>query len=441
MAPGLSNYNGGGGLGSVSLSNSGAGLGTGGTVAGASGGWGGQGLGQLSSVQGFNSADFDVDSGTGASGLGLIGGGGSSIHSNAGFGGGATVNGNGGFGGGGGGGVGNPTAGGNGGFGGGGGSGFNGSLAASGGFGAGGGNGSGVAGVGGASVAGGGAGFGGAIFVRTGGSLIVQSPGTGATIAGGSVVAGTAIKNGAAAGNGLFLMSGATTTFDIAGSYAIDDGLADDSTSSLPIGQTYTPGNGAGAVITKQGTGTLVLSGTNTYAGATMVNAGALRVAVPGSINASAVAVGASGTLTGDGSTVAIDIFGTLAPGTLADPQGTLSVNGALRLESGALTCFHANGANNAVSDLNIAGSATVNGIARIDFSAGPSVGTTYVLLNAGSISGTFAGFETNMPNLDGSFNYTSTTVTFTVSASDVIFENGFEQSASDSPCIAAFVN
>src|SRR5450432_2619547 len=156
MAPGLSNYNGGGGLGSVSLSNSGAGLGTGGTVAGASGGWGGQGLGQLSSVQGFNSADFDVDSGTGASGSGLIGGGGSSIHSNAGFGGGATVNGNGGFGGGGGGGVGNPTAGGNGGFGGGGGSGFNGSLAASGGFGAGGGNGSGVAGVGGASVAGGG---------------------------------------------------------------------------------------------------------------------------------------------------------------------------------------------------------------------------------------------------------------------------------------------
>jgi hypothetical protein len=45
------------------------------------------------------------------------------------------------------------------------------------------------------------------------------------------------------------------------------------------------------------------------------------------------------------------------------------------------------------------------------------------------------------MPNLDGSFSYTSTTLTFTVNASDVVFENGFEQSASDSPCVAAFAN
>jgi len=439
MAGGLSNYNGGGGLGSVSLSNAGAGLGTGGTVGGASGGWGGQGLGQLSSVQGFNAADFDVDSGSGASGSGLIGGGGGVGNSSGGFGAGATVNGNGGFGGGGGGGVGNPTVGGRGGFGGGGGSGLVG--AGNGGFGGGGGNGSGVGGVGGGSLAGGGAGFGGAVFVRSGGTLIVQSPGTSASVTGDSVGGGTGAKSGAAAGSGLFLMSGATTTFDIAGSYTIGDALADDSTSTLPVGQSYTAGNGVGASITKQGTGTLILSGSNTYAGATIVNAGILRVAAPGNINASAVTVDASGTLTGDGSTVAIDNFGTLAPGTPSNPQGTLAVNATMRLESGALTCFHANGATTAVSDLNVTGLATINGIAHIDFSGGPTVGTMYVVLNAGSINGSFAGFETNMPNLDGSFSYAPTSLTFTVTASDVLFQDGFEQSVSDSPCVAAFSN
>ena len=270
---------------------------------------------------------------------------------------------------------------------------------------------------------------------------MVQNAGTSASIAGGSVVAGTGIKAGAAAGNGLFLMSGVTTTFDIAGSYTIADGLADDSTSTLPVGQSYTSGNGVGAAIVKQGTGTLVLSGVSTYAGSTTVNAGSLRVTVPGSIHASPVSVAASGILTGDGSTVAIDSFGTLAPGTPTNPQGTLSVNGAMRLESGALTCFHANGASNAASDLNIAGLATINGIARIDFNGGPTIGTSYVLLNAGSISGTFAGFETNMPNLDGTFAYTPTSLTFTVTASDVLFENSFEQQTIDSLCVAAFAN
>ena len=442
MGAGIASFRGGGGLSGTSLSDGGAGIGTGGTALGAAGGWGGQDLGQLSSVQGFDPVNFDVDSGSGTSGLGLIGGGGAGANGRGGgFGGGATIDGSGGFGGGGGAGIGTVTTGGNGGFSGGGGSGFSGANAANGGFGGGGGNGPGVGGVGGASTAGGGAGFGGAVFVRAGGSLTVQSTGTTASMTMGSVAAGTALKNGAAAGTGMFLMSGGTTSFDIAGSYTIADALADDSTSTLPAAQSYTPGNGAGAAITKLGNGVLIFAGTNTYAGATMVNAGILRVAVPGKINASAVTVAAPGTLTGDGSTIAIDSFGTLAPGTPTDPQGTLSVNGSMRLESGALTCFHANGATTAVSDLNVTGLATINGMARIDFSGGPTVGTTYVLINAGSISGTFAGFETNMPNLDGSFSYTSTTVTFTVSASDVLFQNSFEQPVNDSPCIAAFTN
>jgi hypothetical protein len=117
-----------------------------------------------------------------------------------------------------------------------------------------------------------------------------------------------------------------------------------------------------------------------------------------------------------------------------------LHVIGALHVQLDALTCFHANGAG-AVSDINATGAITLNGIARIDFSSGPAVGTVYFPLSASSVSGTFAGYETNMPNLLGHFTYGATSVTFTVDASDVVFRNGMEQSISDSPCIAAFAN
>ena len=131
----------------------------------------------------------------------------------------------------------------------------------------------------------------------------------------------------------MFLMSAATTTFDIASSYTISDTLADDSLSTLPAGQSYTAGNGAGAAITKQGNGTLVLSGANTYAGATAVNAGVLRVASPGKIDTSTTTIAAAGTLTGNGTAGPIVSFGTLAPGTATIPQGTLAVNGTLQIQ------------------------------------------------------------------------------------------------------------
>ena len=136
--------------------------------------------------------------------------------------------------------------------------------------------------------------------------------------------------------------------------------------------------------------------------------------------------------------------FGTIAPGTASDPHGTLHVNGALHLQLGALTCFHADSVN-AMSDINATGNATLNGVARIDFSGGPANGATYFPLTAGTVSGTvsgtFAGYETNMPNLLGHFNYGPTSVTFTVDASDVLFRDGLEPPISDSPCIAAFAN
>jgi len=281
------------------------------------------------------------------------------------------------------------------------------------------------------------------VFVRAGGSLTIQNVGASGSVAGGSVAVAAATattRSGAAAGSGLFLMTSATTTFDIAGKYSISDTLADDGIATLPIGQSYTAGNGAGAAISKIGTGTLVFSGINTYAGATTINAGILRIVSPGDIRKSTTSVGAAGTLTGDGTVGATNSFGTIAPGTQADPQGTLHVIGALHVQPDALTCFHANGSG-AISDINATSSVTLSGIARIDFSGGPSAGTTYFPVSGSSIGGTFAGYETNMANLLGHFTYAATSVMFTVDASDVVFRNGMEQAINDSPCIAAFAN
>jgi len=423
-------YGGGGGLGGGGCKSLGGGGGTGGYGKPGvwhTGGIGGPGLNGLGGGSGSENNGSDGSNG-GGGGAGYSRGGSGSD----GGGGGAGYTGGGGCGGFGGGGGGSRYAGGGcGGFGGGGG------AALSGGAG-------GVGGGGGGSQAaantrpgpgGGGAGFGGAVFVRAGGTLRIEESSAGGTMGSNSVTAGYGNSAGAAAGSGLFLMSGVPAVFDIGGRYTISDSIADDSAAALPAGHGYTAGAGAGAGITKQGPGILILSGKDAYAGMTSVNEGILRVT--GSIAGSAVSIAASGTLTGDGTTGAIDSFGTLVPGNLSQLQGDLAAS-SLAVEAGALTCFHALGTGAAVSHLTIAGAANVNGIARIDFGSGPSVGTKLTLIQADSIAGTFSGYETNMPNLYGVFEYTAKKVTFTVTGSDALFSSGMEETLGESPCIAA---
>lgn len=422
-------YGGGGGMGGDGGSQyNGGGGGTGGnglTGLGNIGGNGGPGLGGGGGGIGTSDGGTDGVGGGGGGGGYNRGGAGSE---GGGGGGGAGYNGSGGAGGfGGGGGGARLTGSGHGGFGGGGG----GALAGSADGGVGGGH-SGPQFI--SSFGGGAAGFGGAVFAR-GGTVTVEGTGSNGSIADNGVAGGSGNFAGAAAGTGLFLMSGLATVFDIAGSYTVSDDIADDSATSLPAGLSYMPGTGAGAGIDKQGSGTLILAGNDTYAGATNVYAGILRVT--GSIAGSAVGVAASGTLTGDGTTGAIDSFGTLVPGTAANPQGHLTASG-LTLESGSLSCFHV--APNSVSQLIVNGTAKLNGIARLDFSISPKVGAKYTLVQAASIVGTFAGYETNQKNLYFDLDSTATTVTATVASSDVLFEDGMEQS-NDSPCVTAFTN
>lgn len=430
MGAGTSFGAGGGGLGAASLGG-GGGIGTSGTAT-AAGGWSGQGLGQISNAQGFTSADFDVDTGNGVSGLGLIGGGGF-WNDDGGFGGGGGVGGDGGFGGGGGVAMSGYRNGsfyhGNGGFGGGGG--YSNSLAGIGGFGGGSAIGTGIAyhagtggGAGGIDGGGGGAGFGGAIFVRGGGTLTVRHTGSG-RVENGLVSGGQGYRSGgtgAAAGTGFFLMSGATTTFDIAGTYTIADALGDDSPSTISACCDFKAGNGAGAAIVKQGAGALILSGRNSYLGMTSINAGTL---------------GGNGTLAGP---VMLASGARLAPGDPATAHGVgVLTAGSSTWASGGLMSFQL-GAKTTNSDFFfVKGDLNKSGVGPFKFHFGigsspPIAGTTYTLItstdsNAFSSDDFSFDYDSQYQNLTGHFDVVNGRVNFTVEAvaSDHIFADEFD--------------
>lgn|GEM_PF-5981960 len=435
MGPGANLSRGGGGLSGPALYTSGAGIGTAGTSVYA-GGFGGTGLGQISVVQNFATASFNVDTGAGTTGS-LIGGGGwATATANkgrpGGFGGGGgfdptsnypvTSGGDGGFGGGGawvqvvG------QTGGSGGFGGSGGGGLFFATGGNGGFGAGAGTvgdfatAPGVSGVGasipvvfgGGYTGGDGAGFGGAVFVRSGGKLLIQS--TTATSVANGVALGGGNGAGAAAGDGFFLMSGTQTTLDIALRYTVHDQIADDSLVSLPSGQSYVPGNGSGANLVKIGSGTLIIDGTDSRAGTTDIQNGTLAGA--GLIQGATTLESAAMILPGDPSVNGG--IGTLTLGTL-----TWSAGGAMAYQLGA---------NDASSDhLTVLGSLQKQGTGPFLFYFGagatpPVAGQTYRLITAANTSAFSAqdfSFvnDASLQSLAGNFSVTATAVYFTVTA------------------------
>ncbi len=383
----------GGGGGGFGLGANG-GLATGG--AGSAGLWGGGSSGGAGSGTGF-----------GAGGSNGGGGGGSAANQNGGGGGpggeaatttgapgGSGKGGNGAFGGGGGAGGGNSAqVGGNGGYGGGAG-GTGAGDGGAGGFGGGGGGGAGspvgAAGFGGGVGAssyqggGGGAGLGGAVFVRQGASLAITDGG----VAGGVVSGGAA---GPSAGGGLGI---GTAAF-----------LAGPLNWTVTTGQTVTLvntlGGGSDALVsgglTKSGPGTLILSGSNNYAGPTAVAAGQLQVnaALTGT-GAVSVANGAtlSGSSTLSGATT-VASGGTLAPGAAAPGRlGTAN----LVLQAGSTLAAEITGTTVVTQYDQVAVIGTVNVTGATLSTLGsfvPASGNSFVLIDndgADAITGTFAG-------------------------------------------------
>jgi fibronectin-binding autotransporter adhesin len=188
-----------------------------------------------------------------------------------------------------------------------------------------------------------------------------------------------------------------------------------------PTGLQCSAGSGAtGGGLTKVGSGTLTLSGANTYTGPTLVNGGILNVT--GSL-VSAVTVNSGGMLTGIGTIGGLDVAsgGTVAPG---NSIGTLRVAGDVTFEQGSIYQVKANAAGQS-DKITATGSATISGgTVQVLAQNGTYLRQTrYTILTAsGGVSGTFTNATSNLAFLTPVLSYDPNDVFLTLIRNDITF-------------------
>ncbi|WP_246667381.1 autotransporter domain-containing protein [Bradyrhizobium macuxiense] len=229
----------------------------------------------------------------------------------------------------------------------------------------------------------------------TGGAAQFITNGTGFVDFGGSLGPGGdgRITAGSIAGSGTYYIGGGNTL--AVGGNNLSTNVSGVIADSNPCGcGPAGPGN-----LEKTGSGTLILSGANTYTGSTVVNGGVLQV--DGSIvSSSSVTVNSGGALSGSGTVgnTTIASGGILLPGNAA-PGSFLNVAGNLAFQSGALYLVGLN--STASTSAKVAGGATLAGSVGVSVAAGSTVMKQYTILStAGGRSGAFAGVDsTGLPS------------------------------------------
>jgi subtilase-type serine protease len=202
--------------------------------------------------------------------------------------------------------------------------------------------------------------------------------------------------------------------------------VCDDIHCGLDVWSNAISGHGG---LTKQGIGTLVLTGANTYAGPTLVNHGVL--AINGSVT-SAVTVQNAGILGGSGSVGALTARrgGTVAPG---NSIGTLNVANNVSFEPGSRYAVEV--APNGQSDrIHSGGSATIGGgEVAVSLENSPNLlsqsevrsllGQQYNILTADQgVSGQFDAVAPNYLFLGTGLTYQPNQVTLNVERNDTSF-------------------
>jgi len=181
-----------------------------------------------------------------------------------------------------------------------------------------------------------------------------------------------------------------------------------------PTGFDCQNAGATGGGLTKVGSGTLILSGTNTYTGPTNVNAGIL--AVNGSL-ASTVFVNAGGTLMGGGTIGGLGVQngGIVAPG---NSIGTMTIAGNASFAAGSIYQVEANAAGQA-DKIAAAGGATLNGgtVQVLAQNGTYARQTRYTILTAaGGVTGTFSNATSNLAFLTPTLSYDANDVFLTLS-------------------------
>lgn len=118
--------------------------------------------------------------------------------------------------------------------------------------------------------------------------------------------------------------------------------------------------------LVKTGAGTVIFNGTNSYAGMTSINQGELQV--HGSTTSNVNVANPSATLSGDGSVGSVTNDGTVRPGT--STLGDLNVNGSFTQHAGGTTVIGINSAGNTPGvnngHLNVTGNAALDGTLNV---------------------------------------------------------------------------
>ncbi|WP_114953406.1 autotransporter-associated beta strand repeat-containing protein [Sphingosinicella terrae] len=204
------------------------------------------------------------------------------------------------------------------------------------------------------------------------GSGTLRQAGTGTTIlTGANLYAG-----GTAIGSGTLQIGDGGTTGSILGDVANDGTLAFNRSDSVTFSGTVT---GTGSVV-KDGAGTLILSGANSYSGSTWALAGTLLVNGDQSGATGLTSVASDATLAGAGiigGDVVVADGARLAPG--AGGAGTLTINGSLSLASAAQVDMDfgaANAVGSAFNDLvDVEGDLILDGTLNVTVPPGGAFG------------------------------------------------------------------